>query len=201
MKKNGGKKLLKRYDNDMKRILFSIYPNYPWTYQIYSPLISSLIVKYNITQKKDWYRLKYKNNLFSALKLFYPSEKWKKSNFISRSKKITQRLLFSFTRMIYPSLLIFENYFHPKLIPKQNTVGKSYELDIFIPALQLALEYQGQQHYDDLPSGFGACSIELNKERDVEKEKLASSLHIKIINIPYWWDLSLSSLLSSIQSS
>ena len=65
--------------------------------------------------------------------------------------------------------------------------------------LQLALEYQGEQHYDDMPAAFG--TVELLQSRDEEKEKLAKKLAIKIIYIPYWWDQSLTSLLSSIQSS
>ena len=201
----GGKSLLKRYNNNMKFLLTSIYPNYPWENSAFNlhynlaPLIKEWIKKYQINQKKDWFRLavdiSFKFELFETLSLFYPSEKWKKSNFLIRNKKTTQRLLFSFTQMIYPSLLIFENYFHPKLIISNN----NYELDIFIPALQLALEYQGQHHYDDLPAGFGG--IELLQSRDEEKEKLAKDLNIKIIYIPYWWDQSLSSLLSSLQSS
>ena len=206
IKKNGGKRLLKYYKNDMKSLLSSIYSNYPWCFPSITnslfPIIKEWIVKYYITQKKVWYRLPadligkfdlHKCELLNALKLFYPYEQWKKSNFILRNKKTTQRLLFSFTQKIYPSFLILEDYLHPHMV-KSNL----FELDIFIPALQIAMEYQGEHHYDDIPGGF--AGIELFQERDVEKEKLASSLHIKIIYIPYWWDLSLSSLQTSLQS-
>ena len=200
---NGGFYLLSKYKKDMKKLLSNIYPNFPWQFEILrnnlSPTIKEWIKKYSINQKKDWHRIeveyKTKNFTFDLLKQFFPSEKWKKSNFQTKGKKTTQRLLFSFTQMIYPSLLIFENYFHPKLFSNENSI---MELDIFIPALQLALEYQGEQHYDDLPAGFS--SVEALQSRDVEKEKLAKDLNIKIIYIPYWWDQSLTSLLSSIQS-
>ena len=205
---NGGEKLLNEYENDLKKILFSIYPNYPWHFPDQKNLkylkLKELIEKYSINQKKDWYRLPVdshaKYEIFHSLKYFYPYEKWKKSNFQSRTKKTSQRLLFSFAQKIYPSLLIFENYFHPKLTQSNNKT-LSFELDIFIPALQLAMEYQGEQHYDDIPSGFGAGSMELTQSRDKVKEKLVSDLNIKIIYIPYWWDQSLSSLQSSLQSS
>ena len=204
--KNKGRNLLLRYKNNIKFLLSSIYPNYPWNSSVFnfhyhlSIKMKEWINEYSIHQKKDWYRLPNefsvmgkKYFLLNTLSLFFPSEKWKKSIFLSRNKKTTQRLLFSFTQMIYPSLLIFENYFHPKLIHSNN-----YELDIFIPALQLALEYQGEHHYDDLPAAFG--TIELLQFRDEEKEKLARDHSIKIIYIPYWWDQSLSSLQSSLQS-
>ena len=199
---NRGKVLLKKYKYNKKLLLLSLYPNYPWQFQYRDyllPKIKEWIDKYNIKQKKDWYRVPMESNLkyelYNTLIEFYPNEQWEKSNFILRTKKTTQRLLFSFTQKIYPSLLIFENYFHPKIISSENV---HYELDIFIPALQIAMEYQGEHHYDDIPGGF--AGIELFQERDVEKEKLASSLHIKIIYIPYWWDLSLSSLQTSLQS-
>ena len=143
--KNGGKVLLLKYNNNMKFLLTSIYPNYPWENSNFNlhynlaPLIKEWIKKYQINQKKDWFRLavdiSFKFELFETLSLFYPSEKWKKSNFLIRNKKTTQRLLFSFTQMIYPSLLIFENYFHPKLIISNN----NYELDIFIPAFTIGI--------------------------------------------------------------
>ena len=199
------RRILIFYNNNLHQLLRAVYPNFPWCFPKVDfrikllPKVKELIDKYHITQKKDWYRLPSDSNakfdLVNTLKLFYPSEKWKKSNFISRTKKITQRLLFSFTRMIYPSLLIFENYFHPKLMNK--TIN--FELDIFIPALQIAMEYQGQQHYDDLPAAFGA-GIELVQSRDRVKERMAKKLTVKIIYIPYWWDLSLSSFQSSLQS-
>ena len=206
--RNKGANLIQIYKKDMKSLLQSIYPNYPWNFLSckllnYNFLVSKLKCwreKYNISQKRDWYRLPadptQKYELYELLKLFYPSEKWKKSNFILRTKKTTQRLLFAFTQKIYPSLLIFENYFHPKLISK---VDANMELDLFIPALQLAMEYQGIQHYDDMPAAF--TGIEVLKNRDEIKERLANDLSIKIIYIPYWWDHSLSSLQSSLQSS
>jgi len=63
----------------------------------------------------------------------------------------------------------------------------------------LAFEYNGEQHYDDIPSAFNP--IELNRNRDFQKVNhcLAHQLHLLII--PYWWDLSPSSLSSFLQSS
>ena len=209
IRENGGYSLLSQYKNDnMKKILTSIYPNYPWENSIFnfrynlSPKIKGWIDKYHITQKKDWYRVSsdsnIKNDIYYSLKEFFPSENWQKSNFEidSRRKKSSQRLLFSFTQKIYPSLLIFEDYFHPQFL---HTNNNNYELDIFIPSLQLAMEYQGEQHYDDIPRAF--ASSELFQYLDQFKEKLAKDHSIKIIYIPYWWDRSLSSLQSSLPRS
>ncbi len=48
--------------------------------------------------------------------------------------------------------------------------GTKIELDIYIPAIQLALEYQGEQHYHR--SGILMYSLKIQQERDAEKKKV-----------------------------
>jgi len=62
--------------------------------------------------------------------------------------------------------------------------GQSLLLDIYVPSLKLAFEYQGYQHYHDL-NLFGFAST--NRMRDVEKSNACSYLGITLIEIPYWW--------------
>ena len=204
IKRNGGKKLLMRYSDDVSSLLLSLFPNYPWRFPIDNSSlmknewkIKEWIEKYKITEKKDWYRLPLdfaeKFSVFATLKQVFPTEEWKISNFKIRGKKSSQRLLFSLSHKLFPSFLIIENYFHPQLVHSNH-----YELDLFIPSLHLALEYQGEHHYDDIPRGF--AGVELFQDRDKLKENLASSLSLKIIYIPYWWNFSLSSLHSFIFS-
>ena len=200
--KIGGDRLLSLYNYQLNDLFQTIYPNFPWNLPYHDHFyikIKEWINKYNVKQKKDWYRLpndsKSKFDLYRTLKIIFPNENWKKLNFNTRKKKSSQRLLFSFTQKIYPSLLIFEDYFHPHLFRFNTNI---FELDIFIPALQLAMEYQGQHHYDDLPGAFGA--VESFKSRDELKEILSRDISIKLIHIPYWWDHSLESLQSSLQS-
>ena len=71
------------------------------------------------------------------------------------------------------------------------------EVDIFIPSLNKIIEYQGRQHYDDLPSAFS--QVELYQSRDQLKEYLCKKNGFDLIVIPYWWDQSPSSLFSFLQ--
>ncbi len=50
--------------------------------------------------------------------------------------------------VIYLSLELFEDYYHPSLVYK--ATNRPMQFDIFLPSLQLAFEYQGIQHYQDL---------------------------------------------------
>jgi hypothetical protein len=67
---------------------------------------------------------------------------------------------------------------------------------IFLPHLSLAFEYQGEHHFLSVDH-FG--SSEIRQRRDQSKRKFASQLGITLISIPFWWDRSSNSLVSTIQ--
>ena len=210
--KNGGRKLLEIYNLDLLSLLISIYPNYSWQFdklkyrrnisyfssiQFYKRKIKFLIDKFIIEKKQDWYRLPLRFediDLFRILNLIFPNEKWKKSVLSFRSKKTTQRYLYIALREIFHSLITFEDYRHPLI--QSNTHDIPLEFDVFIPSLNLAFEYQGMQHYFDIPAGFSTHESYLS--RDKTKESLSNQMMIKLIYVPFWWDLSISSLFSTI---
>ena len=209
--RRGGKNLLDFYSNDMKKLLSTIYPNHLWqfdrmkfrptanyskSFSFHFDRLNFLRGKYLIRKKKDWYRVSVNAERISiskSLKFVFPNEKWEKKLFQIRSRKSTQRLLFAYLYYIYPTTEILESYRHPHLYTVNNNI---FELDVFIPSVNLGFEYQGEQHYDDIPSAFS--QLELYQSRDREKEELSEKQQIKLITIPYWWDKSQSSLFSSI---
>jgi hypothetical protein len=87
------------------------------------------------------------------------------------------------------------NYRHPQLVHSESK--RRMELDVYIPSLQVALEYQGRQHYKKLAS-FGSKS---QQQRDEEKREACKELGIALIEIPYWWNNSLSNLASTLRDS
>ena len=214
MIKNGGKKLLEIYSFDIQFLLSSLYPNYPWEFRdeikiksnfsYYKNILLNIQRKYSIQQKKDWYRIPlYIDHvfLFPILKIIHNNEEWKRSSFLLRTKRTMQRNLFLSIQSIFFSHLIYENYRYPLLKDQyynniSNDNNYNLEYDIFIPTYNMAIEYQGEHHYDDIPSGFNF--LELYQSRDQVKRYLTAQNQIILIDIPYWWNHSLSSLHSSI---
>lgn len=59
------------------------------------------------------------------------------------------------------------------------------ELDIFIPSLNLGLEYHGEQHFQDVQY-FGPK--QQYTTRDTHKREACEAQGITLIEVPYWWD-------------
>jgi hypothetical protein len=79
--------------------------------------------------------------------------------------------------------------------PKEMQDKLNTLLDIYVPSLQLAFEYQGEQHYRET-SLYG--SPEEQKERDLTKRGICRDAGIFLIEIPYWWNFDASRYRVSI---
>jgi hypothetical protein len=69
-------------------------------------------------------------------------------------------------------------------------------VDIYIPTLSLAFEYQGAQHYQ---RHFKYGTPLEQQRRDQEKKEAITTAGITLIEIPYWWDMKISSLVATIR--
>ena len=116
----------------------------------------------------------------------------KASSLLSRS---SQRWLFLQVQKIFPQEEIVEDYFHSEI---SRNSSFHVQFDIFLVNLNIAIEYHGRQHYEDIPNA-GFASLEMYQNRDEEKAKLCKEYGIKLIVIPYWWDCNVDSLKNTIQ--
>ena len=195
---NGGKGLLSYYSYDLHSLLTAIYPDHLWIHSNSDSISSKLLELqkyYSIARKEDWYRIELDahRSLFKYLSVVHPDQQWEKFNFILRSKKATQRTLCCFVRSLFPKLLILEGYWYA-------LVNNNFEFDVFIPAINYAIEYQGIHHYEDSPNvGFG--HFELYQKRDERKLALSKQASINIATIPYWWDCTFSTLAVTLRNS
>lgn len=59
------------------------------------------------------------------------------------------------------------------------------ELDIYIPQLKLAFEYQGQQHFHAVEVWGGAGALKLLQKRDARKVEICTQQKVKLLTIDY----------------
>eukprot|EP01125_Pyxidicula_operculata_P013676 TRINITY_DN4544_c0_g1_i1.p1 TRINITY_DN4544_c0_g1~~TRINITY_DN4544_c0_g1_i1.p1 ORF type:complete len:657 (+),score=99.41 TRINITY_DN4544_c0_g1_i1:645-2615(+) len=139
------------------------------------------------------------------------------SLFSKKTKRAAQRWLKICLQKLFPWLEIFEDYKHPTITWDQikqktdvetdttpsATGNKSrsspIEFDLWLPKVKLAVEYQGEQHYNDLQRAFGpSSSLELYTHRDKQKQELCDLNGITLLQVPYWWNGDLQSLAATI---
>ena len=176
--------------------------------------ISKIKEKYNLKTPEDWKRISRPQITaaggsgllispnYSQIKIKFETSN-EKSEFVPLSKLIvgsirkrsSQRWLFLQVQKLFPQEEIVEDYFHSEL---SRISGANVQFDIFMIERNIAIEYHGKQHYEDIPQAFS--TVETYKQRDEEKEKLCSEHGIQLIVIPYWWDNKLDSLRTFLYS-
>ena len=160
--------------------------------------LNELEIKLNLNTIEDWCRLS-KNQIIHhggiGLALNYSLQDIIKFKYpdvnvqIKSMKRSSQRWLFIQIQKLFPNDEIVEDYFHSEI---SRISGFAVQFDIFILNRKIAIEYQGKQHYEDIPSGF--APVEMYQNLDNEKAKLCKKYNIQLITIPYWWDNQLNSL-------
>ena len=174
--------------------------------------IDKLKMKFNLKTPQDWKRLSVNQiKLEGGFWLFYNNNEYLKKTIInfgiendekslhdliikqSKYKKSSQRWLFLQIQKLFPGQEIVEDYFHSGI---SRETGVPIQFDIFLIGRNIAFEYHGKQHYEEIPSAF--ASMEMHKNRDLEKQHLCKKYGIRLIIIPYWWDNKLESLKETL---
>lgn len=101
-------------------------------------------------------------------------KEFKQSNYKS-PKWVQEYKLFSYIKLWYNDA-IFQ--YHPEWL-------NGLYLDIFIPSINIAIEYQGQQHYEPLEYFGGEESFSENKERDIKKQILCKDNGVILLEWSY----------------
>jgi hypothetical protein len=114
--------------------------------------------------------------------LYFPEYPWDFGH-VPKYSKAQIQLSNCLQKILPRGTQILRSYRHPELVYSDTQC--TMELDIYVPSLSFALEYQGQQHYH--PSYFWS-PLERQREKDREKMEACSRKDITLIQIPYWWD-------------
>jgi len=90
-------------------------------------------------------------------------------------------------------------YQHRPLFLRSATGGQmSY--DIFIPKLNVAIEYQGKQHFEPIDFFGGETGYRLTQMRDAEKKRISDDNGIKLGYINYWEDVTQKLVVERVSS-
>eukprot|EP01125_Pyxidicula_operculata_P010187 TRINITY_DN3356_c0_g1_i5.p1 TRINITY_DN3356_c0_g1~~TRINITY_DN3356_c0_g1_i5.p1 ORF type:complete len:402 (-),score=56.45 TRINITY_DN3356_c0_g1_i5:10-1215(-) len=179
-------------------------------------ILQILASQLNINNLDDWYKVsekqirsiipiswlkKYGGNLWNLLIKYYPNHPWNIKELRSKSKKSTQNILMRSVLHLFPNAKeeVIQDHRHPKL--KYSDTASMMELDIFIPSINLAFEYQGHFHFNETEKMPSYGDLKTISKRDKEKSDRCSEEGITLIIVPYWWDQTTESLSKIIRIS
>lgn len=92
-------------------------------------------------------------------------------------KWVNETLLFNYINLLFPQYTV-QREASPSWLNRQR-------FDVYIPELNLAIEYQGQQHYVAVDLFGGEEGLKRTKQRDKEKLKLSKANGVDIIYFSY----------------
>lgn len=224
--KYGCVRILDYYDRSPMKLLMKVYPEFPWQPFRFQKVPRSfwddkenlkVYIKYlekqlGIQDPDDWMNVNFQelkeygissvlekfNGLMNILCIVYPHHKFNISS--GRGVWKTQALLYKYINELCAKKGVDDahyNYIHPSFVYES---GLNMELDVFIPSLDLAFEYQGHQHYKKLLAFQDADLAEI-LVRDEMKRNECKKHGITLIEIPYWWDKTKESLFATIHKS
>lgn len=104
------------------------------------------------------------------------------------SKWKSEQTLFTLVKREYPDALF---QFRPRWLEPQN-------LDIYIPCLNVGIEYQGIQHYESIDFFGGVEAFEHRQKLDARKKRLCTENGLRLIAWPYTDDISVKKLRDKI---
>jgi len=95
--------------------------------------------------------------------------------------------VYRLTKKLYKDYVVIYQH-RPFFLRSSNGGQMSY--DIFISKLNIAIEYQGQQHFEPVDFFGGEMAFEELKKRDAEKAVLSAQNGVKLVYINYWEEIS-----------
>ena len=214
---NRGTRLLQLYNYSIFNMMRVLFPEYEWKETGLNRLpsnywkkeenlkefIEQVRVQFRVKKPTDWYlisqsqirrlgkggNIRHHGGLYFALKKLFPDIPWDEKELNNRSKRATQHEIFTLLKEMMPQYDIYEDYTHPNIYYQDTSQFVIF--DIFVANLNLVIEYQGEHHYTEIPAKGPLHLFEL---KDEEKSMLCNQHSIQLVVVPYWIDISISSL-------
>lgn len=157
--------------------------------------LSYSIIREYIREKDDvWRRARelaelareHKLNGLDKIPYHTPSNKW-----------ISEENVYLLTKKLYKGFKVI--YQHRPFYLK-SSIGGQMSYDVFISGLNVAIEYQGKQHFEPVDFFGGKESFEELKKRDIEKANISKQNGVKLVYINYWEEITPELIKSRIES-
>jgi len=131
--------------------------------------------------------------LYGLLVQLFPSQRWSFRAGRARSISKAQTWLLGLLGEFFPGQAIYSDC--PlstfRVVDMSQAFDKhtsTLRLDILLPGVDLAFEYQGEQHFQ---WHFRSGSALFTQQRDAQKRKICASLGLTLIEVPYHWNISI----------
>lgn len=102
------------------------------------------------------------------------------------NKWTSEELVYKIIKKQYKSYTVIYQY-RPKFL--KNPDGGQLSYDVFISELNVAIEYQGKQHFEPVEFFGGAKAFESVQLRDKLKAQLSRENGVKLVYINYWEEI------------
>jgi len=146
---------------DIPSEIFYCHPMYGSKVKVhYGPYIKRIAVEKNIDEREA------ENEIRDILGIPHIGEGW-----------VSERELLNMVKGVFPRDEVVHQA-SPEWLGRQR-------LDVFVPELRLAIEYQGRQHYEPVPFFGGEDAFPQTQRRDRLKERLCSENGVTVVFFRY----------------
>jgi hypothetical protein len=210
--KLGGTYLLKEYDHSLGKALASLFGNFEWQqwkfaiskeeFRQHKKILEEMERNLHIMHPMDWYGVstrhlmnqgegsyllgRYQGSLLNILRAHYPDQRWNQEKWNILAKSKSQQLLFRILSFLMsPSPLEYNANLPMLRYPNKHPM----QIDVWMPLHNVAVEYQGEQHYKDNNLMAEDATVDLLYSRDRTKERACKDCDILFLKIPYWRNL------------
>ena len=126
---------------------------------------------------------KYGDQLLSMAKSGVFNEMERFSYIRPTNKWITEELVYKLTKKLFKQYNVIYQH-RPFYLKSSNGGQMSY--DVYISGINVAIEYQGKQHFQPVEFFGGEEGFKSLKRRDAEKMDLSKKHGVKLVYINYW---------------
>lgn len=103
------------------------------------------------------------------------------------NKWVSEELVYKIAKKLYKEYAVIYQH-RPFFL--HSSYGGQMSYDVFISGLDVAIEYQGRQHFEPVEFFGGKDAFEKLQQRDNEKMELSKQNGVKLVYINYWEEIS-----------